>query len=325
MIARRTALAGAVALAAAAPAAAQRATAPTIGMLIGSPETNLRAEIAAFSAELAARGWTAARTPRLVIASAEDDPARLPGLARVLVATSPDALVAQLSENGTALAAATSTIPIVLAAGSDFVALGLTTGVARPSRNVTGFSNLNDILDGKRLDLLLQVTPGARRVGYIWNPNTARGRATSARIESAAAARGIAAEPLPAGSDAEMLTVFDRARTAGVEALVVVSDPVVGSNIDFIVERSAALHLPAIYGYMTFARHGGLLTYAVDTNENWRGAARYVDRLLRGAKIAELPFQEPARIALTVNLITARRMALTLPPMILAAADEVIE
>ena len=265
------------------------------------------------------------KAPRLVIASGEDDPARLPGLARVLVATSPDVLVAQLSESGTALAAETSTIPIVLAGGSDFVGLGLTTGLARPSRNVTGFSNLDDILDGKRLDLLLQVTPGARRVGYIWNPNTARGRATGARIEAAAAAHGIAAEPLPAGSDTEMLTVFDRARAAGVEALVVVSDPVVGSNIDFIVERSTALRMPAIYGYATFAHHGGLLTYAVDSIENWRAAARYVDRLLRGAKIAELPFQEPARIALTVNLVTARRIELTLPQTILAAAAEVIE
>jgi len=325
MIGRRAALAGVVALAAASPASAQRATAPTIGLLLTSPEANLHREIAAFAAELAARGWTGARTPRLVIASAEDDSSRLPALARLVVAASPDAIVAPLAEAGAVLAAATATIPIVVTDGSDFVALAVTTGLARPSRIVSGFGNLNHVLEAKRLELLLEVAPGARRVGYIRNPNTARGRAARAEIEAAAAARGGAAEPLPARSDAEMLTVFDRARAAGVEALVVVSDPVVGSNIDFIVERSAALHLPAIYGYMTFARHGGLLTYAVDTNENWRGAARYVDRLLRGAKIAELPFQERARIALTVNLITARRMALTLPPMILAAADEVIE
>ena len=109
------------------------------------------------------------------------------------------------------------------------------------------------------------------------------------------------------------------------EALVVVSDPVVGSNIDFIAERAAALFMPAVYGYASFARHGGLLTYAPDPLDNWRGAAGYVDRLLRGAKVAELPFQEPARIALIVNLATARRMGLDLPPSILAAADVLLE
>ena len=104
------------------------------------------------------------------------------------------------------------------------------------------------------------------------------------------------------------------------------SDPVVGSNIDYIVERTTALGMPAIYGYASFGRrHGGLLTYAIDPLDNWRGAAGYVDRLLRGAKIAELPIQEPARIALIVNLATARRMRLALPRSILAAADEVIE
>ena len=324
MIGRRALLAGAAALAVT-PASAQRTTAPTIGLLLTSPAENLRVEIAAFAAELAARGWTAARAARLVIASAEDDASRLPGLARLMVAVSPDAIVAAFAETGAMLAAATATIPIVLTDGSDFVALGLTTGLARPSRNVTGFGNLNHVLEAKRLDLLLQAAPAARRIGYIWNPNTARGRAARTEIEAAASARAIGAEPLPAGSDAEMLTVFDRARAAGIEALVVVSDPVVGSNIDFIVERTTALRIPAVYGYATFARHGGLLTYAVDTTENWRGAARYVDRLLRGARIAELPFQEPARIALTINLATAQRMGLTLPPTILAAADEVIE
>jgi len=107
---------------------------------------------------------------------------------------------------------------------------------------------------------------------------------------------------------------------------VVVSDTVVGSNIDFIAAGAAAHGLPAVYGYASFGRrHGGLLTYAPDPLDNWRGAAGYVDRLLRGAKVAELPFQEPSRIALTINLATARRMGLELPAALLAAADEVIE
>ena len=324
---RRALLAGggALALGAASPAAAQRAGAPTIGLLIGSPEQNLRAELDAFAAELAALGWTGARAPRLVVASGEDDAARLPALARLLVAARPELLIAQLAESGAALAAATATIPIVMATGSDFVALGLTASLARPSRNVTGFSNLNDVLNGKRLDLLLQAAPAARSVGFIWNPATGRGRAARDEINAACAARGVVAQPLAAGSDAEMLTVFDRAAAAGVEILVVVSDPVVGSNIDYIVERAIALRMPAVFGYASFARHGGLITYAPDPLDQWRNAARYADRLLRGARVADLPFQEPSRIALTINLVTARRMGLDIPPVLMAAADEVIE
>ena len=261
-----------------------------------------------------------------MVASAEDDAARLPALARVLVAASPDAIIADVADSGVTLAAATATIPIVMVAGSNFVALGLSAGLARPSRNVTGFGNLGNVLNGKRLDLLLQAAPASQRVGFIWNPNTPRGHLARAEIEAAAASRGVTTTPLAAASDAEMLTVFDRARAAGIDALVVVSDPVVGSNIDYIVESTTALGMPAIYGYASFGRrHGGLLTYAIDPLDNWRGAAGYVDRLLRGAKIAELPIQEPARIALIVNLATARRMRLALPRSILAAADEVIE
>ena len=323
---RRALVASIAALAIAPPARAQRAGAPGIGVLLTSAEANLHGEIDAFAATLAARGWTAAQAPRLTVASADDDPARLPALARLLVTAAPDALVAQLGDGAAALAAATATIPIVVAAGSDFVAAGLTAGLARPTRNVTGFGNLNDVLEGKRLELLLQAAPAARRVGYIWNPVTPRGRSARAQIDVAAAARAVTAEPLAASSDAEMATVFERAVAARVDALVVVSDTVVGSNIDFIAAGAAAHGLPAVYGYASFGRrHGGLLTYAPDPLDNWRGAAGYVDRLLRGAKVAELPFQEPSRIALTINLATARRMGLELPAALLAAADEVIE
>ena len=322
---RRAFSVGALAFGLAGPSAAQRVGAPTIAMLLTSPEANLRAEISALTTELTSLGWTGARAPRFVIISANDDSARIPALARNVVAASPDVIVTGLSDSAIALAAVTVTIPIVMTDGRDFVALGMTASLARPTRNITGFGSLNVVLEPKRLELLLRVAPNARRVGYIWNPSVARGHASRAEIEAAAASLGVAAVALPAGSDAEMLTVFDRAAAAGVEILVVVSDPVVGSNIDYIVERTTALRIPAVYGYASFARHGGLVTYAVDPIANWRAAARYVDRLLRGAKVAELPFQEPARIALTVNLATARRMQLEIPPTLLAAADEVIE
>src|SRR5262245_16429049 len=323
---RRELIVGSGVLLAGAPAAAQSVSSPAIGVLLTTPRSNTRTELDTFVDEVAARGWTGARAPRLTIASAEDDLARLRGLANLLVATTPTVLVAQFSNAAVALATETATVPVVVVNGSDFASLGLSDSLARPSRNVTGFSAFDDVLEAKRLDILLQAAPSARRIGVIWHPGSVRGRAARAEVEAAATSRGVAVTPLDAGSDAEMLTVFDRAAAAGVEGLVVISGPVVGSNIDYIVERSTALRLPAVYGYATFGRrHGGLLTYAPDPLANWRGAAGYVDRLLRGARVSDLPIQQPERVALTVHLGAARKMGLALPPSLLAAADEVIE
>jgi putative tryptophan/tyrosine transport system substrate-binding protein len=324
MIGRRTMLVASPLAAVSAIARAQ-AAAPTIGILLASPVGNMREEISALSEGLAELGWRGARAPRLVVLSADDDPTRLPALAAALIAEAPAAVVTQLSEPAAALAALNSTVPIVMATGSSVIELGLTASLARPTRNVTGFSNLTVELNAKRLELLLDVLPSARRIGLLWDPAANAGAAQHAENVRAAARAAVALVELPVSADGDIAPAFDRAAAAGVEALTVVPAPVIGSNIDFIVEQAIARRWPAVFGYITFGRHGGLITYAVDSTASYRAAARYVDRLLRGAKVADLPFQDPARIALIVNLVTARRMGLALPPSLLARADEVIE
>jgi putative tryptophan/tyrosine transport system substrate-binding protein len=206
----------------------------------------------------------------------------------------------------------------------DPIALGLTTSFAHPTRNVTGFTTLNDTLAAKRLELLREIMPSASRIALLWVPTNPQQVLLERQTTEAAQKLGIELLSSPLRSFEEIQAALQNAIHGQAAAIIVAADPLTLENQRFIIDQCLTLKLPAIHTYISEARSGALLTYGVDT-ANYGALADYVDRLLRGAKVADLPFQEPTSIKLAVNLKTASALGITVPAAILARADEVIE
>jgi putative tryptophan/tyrosine transport system substrate-binding protein len=249
---------------------------------------------------------------------------RLPGLATDLVRSGVDVIVTDSTAAALAAKGATRTIPIVMGTGSsDPVGRGLTGGIARPGGNVTGLTL--PLLTGKRLELLKDVVSSLTRIAYIWNPATPGGQNDVTAAESAARTLRVRLEPLGVQRDGDLDAVFARASRDGVQGLVVMADFVLYGLRARIVELATRYRLPGIYEAKSFVEAGGLLAYGVNVPANFRRAAALVDKILKGAKPADLPIESPARIELFVNLKTAKALGLTIPPAVLARADEVIQ
>lgn len=272
---------------------------------------------------LALRGYVEGRNIAFDVAYAEGVLDRLPALAQALVARRPDVIVTYTTRATQALAAATADIPIVMTLGNDPVAAGLTASLSRPSRNVTGFSNLSEALAPKRLDYLLQVAPQLRRLGVIYGDNSGvflrDGTAPVARE------RGIVLVSLEVRETAGVIPGLAAAMAEPLDALLVNADPVVYPATLDIAAYTTARHIPAMYALRQMAVDGGMMALSYDPFENVRGTADYVARILGGAAVASLPFQQPRRIIFTLNLGAARRAAIEVPPALVALADEVIE
>jgi putative ABC transport system substrate-binding protein len=207
----------------------------------------------------------------------------------------------------------------------DPVASGLVGRLDRPSGNITGFATLEASLGGKWLELLSEIAPGIKRVAFMFNPDMAVASAFMPSLETAA--RSLKVEPIIAHihSDAEIeAAIMPLGREPG-GGLVVVPDGFVGAHRASIISAAARNNVPAVYNRSDFAREGGLLSYGPDLVDAFRRAATYVDRILRGAKSGDLPVQFPTKIELVINLQTAKALGLTIPPNLLAIADEVIE
>ena len=250
---------------------------------------------------------------------------RLPELARELVAQRPEVIVSATEPAARALAAATRTIPIVLALIGDPVALGLTKSIARPTGNVTGFTTGNETVAAKRLQLLLEMVPKARKVALVWVPANAQHRLVEARTRQAAAALKVELLSLPVAAADDIPQAIAKAESEHAGALLIAADPLTVRNRRTIIDQCLVRGLPAMHNYSVEARDGALMAYGSDVGEDYGRAAVYVDRILKGAKIAELPFQEPTHIGLFINMRTARSIGLTVPRSLLARTDEVIE
>jgi putative tryptophan/tyrosine transport system substrate-binding protein len=246
-------------------------------------------------------------------------------LARELVALKPDVIVSATGQAGIALRAATRDIPIVLAVVGDPLALGLTESIARPTGNVTGFTTTTGDVVQKRLELLREMVPNLRKAALIWNSENAHHWFDLDRTREAAAALGIELLSLPVSSDEEISPAIAQADQERAEGLLVAPDPLTVRNRRSIIDECIMRDLPAMHTYSFEVREGALASYGSDIHENYGRAAAYVDRILKGAKIGELPFQEPTKIGLTINLRTARSMRLIIPPSLLVRADEVFE
>jgi putative ABC transport system substrate-binding protein len=259
--------------------------------------------------------------------SAEGDPKRLGALADELVRLKPDVLVAGWGTLAPkALKAATGTIPIVFSTVGDAVGAGLVQTLARPGGNVTGLSGQSNELKGKQLELLLMCIPDQRAVGVLLNPDTPYSGLALKHLKAAADQRDIRLEQLEVRSPAEFTQAgMDALAASGATSLIIIEDPLTASIRTAVIDQASRLRLPTITALVDYVRAGGLMTYGPERKDSYRRAAEYVDRILRGASPSDLPVEQPTRFELVINLNTAKSIGVTMPPSLLAIADEVIE
>jgi putative tryptophan/tyrosine transport system substrate-binding protein len=297
-----------------------------VGMLMPGDENDmLKSFASAFAQALADLGWTDGRNVRIDPRWTGVDISRIRTLAQELVGLQPDIIVTAGTPVTAALQRETPTIPIVFVNVSDPVASGLVASLDRPSRNITGFATFEASLGGKWLELLSEIAPGLKRAAIVFNPDTALSSAYMPSFETAARSLNVEAIAAPAHNDVEIETAIIALGREPGGGLVVMPDPFTIAHRAPIISAAARHNVPAVYWASEFAREGCLLSYGVDEVDTWRRAATYVDRLLRGARISDLPVQYPTKFRLAINLKTATALGLTIPPNLLALADEVIE
>ena len=219
---------------------------------------------------------------------------------------------------------ASTTVPVVVATGSDLVDAGIVKSYARPGGNVTGVSDLTDEAAVKRLELLKAALPNASRVAFLNDPEFPAGAKIEARVRSAASSLGIKVEWLYAKDRASLAEAFDALRKSPPDALVG-TDSLAVQHANEIIERATALRVPVVHFWPGTAEQGALLSYQADIRDNYRRAAGYVDKVLRGAKPGDLPIFQPTRYTLIVNVRVARALGLTIPQALLLRADQVIQ
>ena len=279
-----------------------------------------------FTQRLHELGWTGGRNVRIDFRFGNpDDPMRISMLASELVEDHPDVIIASGLAAAVALRQQTLSIPIVFVQVADPVSAGFVTNLARPEGNITSFTNFEFSVGGKWLQLLKECAPAINRIAVVFDPANPTWAAYLRTIEAAAPSFGV--RLIPAGvRDAAEITqrVATFARDPN-GALVVLPSPVTIRHREAIIVAAARHRLPTIYPYRFFTVDGGLMSYASDVLDSYRRAASYVDRILRGAKVAELPVQQPIKYELTINVKTAKTLGLALPDSVLARADEVIE
>ena len=299
-----------------------------IGVLVASPadDAELQARVAAFKEGLAQLGWTEGRNVRIDTRWATTNADDLRKHAAELAASTPDVLVgASGTTTVAALLQATRTVPIVFAIVVDPVGAGFVASLARPGGNATGFLMFEYGLSGKWLELLKQIAPGVTRVAVLRDPAIASGIGQFGALQSAAPSLGIELTPIDvrdAGEIERAITAFGRSSNGG---LIVTGSPTATLHRNLIVALAARHKLPAVYWARGVGAGGGLISYGPDLVDQFRQAAGYVDRILKGEKPSELPVQAPTKYELVVNLKTAKALGLTVPPSLLARADEVIE
>ena len=300
----------------------------TVGALMGfanDAEAKVRTE--AFETGLESEGWSLGQNLRIEYRYAEGDSMRMQALAKELAELKPDCILGQSTPVTAALMQATWTIPIVFVAVSDPIGSGFVASMARPGRNITGFTVLHASVAGKYLEMLKEMVPQLARVAIMYNPNSvpADGKFFSRPfIESATKlkVRPITADVHNASEIENAITKLGRESESG---LILVPDSFMSVHRDLIVSLTAQFRIPAIYPYRYFAEAGGLVSYGVHAVDQFRRASEYVSRILRGAKPTDLPVQAPTKFELVINLKTAKALGIVIPRILLAGAEQVIE
>jgi putative tryptophan/tyrosine transport system substrate-binding protein len=311
-------------------ARAQQDNAPRrLGVLMPSlpDDQEVKKELAAFIKQMQSLGWAEGGNLRIDYRWSGGDSQKTQAYAKELVDARPDILFTRSTPATAALLKNTRSIPIVFAVVSDPVGEGFVASVARPGGNATGFTNAEASLTGKWLGLLKEVTPKMARVGYLFDPKVAPGGGSyyTSLINTAAAASAVVPVAMPVHGDDDIeRAVGDFAHTPD-GGLVVLPDATTNLHRAQIIALVGRYRLPAIYAFGNLASEGGLMSYGVDVAELFRLAANYVDRILKGAKPADLPVQLPEKFEFVLNLKTAKALGIQIPSGVQAIADEVIE
>ena len=288
----------------------------------GDPEAQVRSTV--FAQSLQQLGWTVGRNLQIDYRFAGGDADRIRQYAAELVALAPDVIMTAGSITVAPIQQATGTIPIVFTNVIDPVGAGIVQSLARPGGNATGFTNFEYSMSGKWVELLTQIAPNVRRAAVVREPAAAAGIGQFAAIQGVAQSLGVELTPVALHDTAmfeRSIAAFARPTNSG----MIVTAGGTAFHRDLIVRVASDHNLPAVYPFRYYAKAGGLITYGPDTLDPVRRATEYVDRILKGEKPADLPVQAPVKYELAINLKTATALGLTVPPTLIARADEVIE
>jgi putative ABC transport system substrate-binding protein len=307
--------------------AQQRDRVRRIGVLMGgTPGDAAEVGLAAFKAVLKELGWTDGQNVSIDIRWSAANVERMGVLAKELVGLHPDLLVGHTTQAVAALQRETATIPIVFITVSDPVESGFVASLPRPGGNITGFINIESSLGGKWIEILKEIVPNVTRAALMYNPDTATYfKYYLEPFEAAARFRGVEPIAAPARTAADIERVIESLSERRDAGLAIMPDTGLTKNLNLIVSLAARHRVPTIYPYRYWVSDGGLISYGIDQTDLFRRAPAYIDRILKGAKPAELPVQLPARFELAVNLKAAKALGIEMPAMLLGRADEVIE
>jgi putative tryptophan/tyrosine transport system substrate-binding protein len=319
------ALAAGALIAGASPARTQHQTrVPRVGVLyFGARENVVVAGLPLFRQRLRELGYVEGKTILIEDRFADGNEQRLNELARELVDSRVDVIVASAVAAAAAARQATGTIPIVMLHAGNPIGAGLIASLARPGGNVTGTANL--LLGDKQLELIRQLVPRIAKLAVLVNPTNAGADPIIANITDAARSFRIGVVVVEVSRAEDFPGAFSELRRARPDALMVLVEPMIGSNSKQIIDFAASARLPAVYDFGGMARRGGLISYSPVVLEHYTLAADYVDKILKGAKPADLPVQQPSKFELVINMKTAKELGLTIPQSLLLRADEVIQ
>ena len=305
---------------------AQRAAKiPRIGVLIPGTAASFSRRVQAFVDGLSLLGRVEGLTIEIEWKWANDRVELLPALAAQLVQDKVDVIVTGGTPAAQALKAATQSIPIVVAIMADPVAAGIVETLARPGGNATGFSIVAPELGAKRLQLLKEIVPTISSVAVLLNSRNPQSQIELKELKTAAASMGLRLDPIEVSGQGGLEDAFAAMNKAAAQALIVLTDPVLFSERKPTVDLANRYRLPAVYPFQGYVEDGGLVSYGPSDADLFRRAAGYVDRILKGAKPAELPVEQPVKFEMYVNLNAARALGVTVPELFLARADKVIE
>jgi putative ABC transport system substrate-binding protein len=300
---------------------------PLVGILsnIIEDDSAMKARVGAFRQELEKFGWLPDRNVRIETRFGAVTPQQLQASAKELLALQPDVILANAPQVTRALQQASRTVPIVFVAVSNPIGAGLVASLARPGGNVTGLQNYEETITGKWLAMLKEIAPSTARAALVGNRHDGDFDHFFRGAESAAQSLAIDVVPIRVESAADIERAIETIARVPNGSLVLPPDGTTIQHRDLIIALAARRQVPAVYAFRFFVTAGGLMSYATDLVDQYRQAAGYVNRILRGANPADLPVQAPTKFETVVNLKTAKALGLTVPPAMLVAADEVIE
>jgi ABC-type uncharacterized transport system substrate-binding protein len=300
---------------------------PRIAVLMGlTNDAEGQARIRALLQGLQVLGWAVGHNLRIEYRWARGDADLMRAYAKELVAMMPDVILASGTPASTALNRETRSIPVVFVQVTDPVGSGFVESFAKPGGNMTGFTNYEDrTISGKWLEILKEMEPSVRQVAVIFNPTMIPMAAYLPALKVAARSAGVELFETPVPDSTEIERAIDAFAQKSNGGLIVLPDATTASHRELIIALAERHRLAAVYPNRFFAVDGGLISYGIDNIDMYRHAATYIDRILKGSKVAELPVQAPTRYELVINLKTAKALGLDIPPKLLALADEVIE